>query len=87
MDQAEIKKVCRSCGEDVSHNKRHKHRDGTYSCPKCQELQKGSAQQTFEGLASKKFLLFFLYVMLAIAACWFFWKVLDYMNQPGVFEG
>jgi hypothetical protein len=83
MESLEVKKVCRSCGTNVAHKKRHKHRDGTYTCPDCQKTQDHSPKKIVEGLKSKKFMLYILWVIIALAACRIFWKVLEYVNQPG----
>jgi predicted RNA-binding Zn-ribbon protein involved in translation (DUF1610 family) len=86
MSQNEVKKTCKSCGADVAHKERHKHRDGTYTCPKCRKEQKGSSQRVFEGLTGKKLRLVIFYVILVVVACLIFWKILDYVNQSGFLE-
>jgi hypothetical protein len=82
MDQAEIKKICRSCGADVTHKGRHKNRDGEYSCLECHEAEKASLRRRILGLTGQRVRLIVLYAILAVLGSGLFWKFLEIMNQP-----
>jgi hypothetical protein len=77
MDEAEVKKTCRSCGKDLRHQRRCKSRDGTYLCPECSEDKHRWDRQLIAKLADKKYQWFVLYAILAVLACVVFWKLLD----------
>ncbi len=81
MDQAEVRKTCRSCGADLRHKKRRKSRDGTYLCPRCVRDKHRWDRQIIAKLADKKLQRFVLYVVLAAIAGIIFWQILDIMNQ------
>ena len=77
MDEAEVKKTCRSCGEDLRHKKRCKSRDGTYLCPECAKDKHRWDRQLIAKLADKKLQRLILYAILAALACIVFWQILD----------
>ena len=81
MDEAEIQKICRSCGADLRHKKRCKSRDGTYICSKCAKEGKRWDRQVIGKLADKKLHRLVLYVVLAALACIVFWELLDILTR------
>ena len=81
MDDAEVKKTCRSCGKDLRHKKRCKSRDGTYLCPKCFESENRWDRRTVGKLADKKLWWFILWAVIAAIACIVFWKILDVVSS------
>lgn len=82
MDQTEVRKPCRSCGEDLAHKPRHRSRDGSYICPQCTAGQNRWDRRMVQKLTDKKTLLFGFYVVLAAIGCGVFWMVLEMMNRP-----
>jgi hypothetical protein len=81
MEEAEVRKTCRSCGEDLRHKKRHKNRDGTYLCPKCAEAENRWGRRVITRLTDKKLRLLVLYIILAVVAGIVFWQILDVMSH------
>jgi hypothetical protein len=83
MDQTEVKKTCGSCGKDLIHKKRHKHRDGTYTCPQCAKAHDRWPRRALGELTKGKSLRIIFYIVLAAIACAVFWTILDTMSQAG----
>jgi hypothetical protein len=83
MDEAEVTKICRSCGEDLRHKKRRKDRDGTYLCPNCIRAANRWDRRLLAALTDKKTQRLALYVVLAVLAGVIFWSILDVINQAG----
>ena len=81
MDEAKVKKICRSCGEDLRHKKRRKDHGGTYLCPNCVKAENRWNRRLLAKLLDKKSQLILLYLVLAVLAGVIIWAVMDVMNQ------
>jgi hypothetical protein len=81
MDEAEVTKICRSCGEDLRHKKRRKSRDGTYLCPNCIRAENRWDRRLLATVAHKRTQRFAFYVVLAVLAGVIFWSILDVMSE------
>jgi hypothetical protein len=82
MDETEVKKTCHKCGADVTHSRRHKSVAGEYVCSTCLDAKKEQiAREQSRKMLLAKSRRIFLYAILAAAASWIFFKVLDIMSQ------
>ena len=81
MDEAEVKKICRLCGEDLRHKKRRKNRDGTYLCPNCIRAENRWNRRLVAKLLDKKSQRILLFLALAVLAGVVIWAVIDVMSQ------
>lgn len=85
MDEPEVKKLCRICGEDLRHKERHKSRDGTYLCPNCVGIEEKRLGRRLEDrLTARDVRRYVLYAVLAVIACIAFWIILDFMHRVDI---
>jgi hypothetical protein len=82
MNEAEPKKICRICGEDLHHKQRHKSHDGTYLCLNCtsEAEQKRRERQVAGKSPEIDYRRLALYVVLAAIGCVLFWLILDMVS-------
>jgi hypothetical protein len=78
MDEPEVRKICRTCGADVTHRTRHKTHTGEYLCKTCLEDRNGSSKgHSSQRKRKEKIVRAFAVTVLFVAGCAAFYVLIS----------